>query len=281
MAVLAPVPIRFRFAEPATFGRITRAGLIRDSIGTLGQRPMRVLDSFALVYALDGRARYEDGRGIARDIRPGDLILLFPDLPHLYGPPPKARWSEFYLVFDGPVFDLMLARGVLDPSRPVRHLEPVHDWLVRLESVTATPRRPGGTLLEASRLVGLLAELLAADAGGEEPDADRRLVQRACALLESDLEGELDGPRLARQLGTSYESFRKRFTRTLGVPPARWRRARLIERACELMQRGGLNDKQIAAQLGFYDEFHFSRRFKEVVGASPRTFRRTLTRSRT
>lgn len=274
------VPVRFRYAEPAVFGRITQAGLLRDSTGPAGQGPMRVLDSFALVYSLDGAARYRDGNGLDRAIGPGDAILVFPDLPHMYGPQAGGRWSEFYLVFDGPVFDLMRDRGLLDSTRPVRHAEPVDQWLARLESVTRAPRRPGGTLLEASRLVSVLADLLSADGGGEAPDADRRLVQRACALLESDLERDLDGPKLARQLGTSYESFRKRFTRELGVPPAKWRRGRLIERACELMQRGELNDKQIAARLGFCDEFHFSRRFKEVTGEAPRAFRRALSRSR-
>lgn len=274
------VSVRFRYAEPAVFGRITQAGLLRDSTGPADQRPMRVLDSYALVYTIDGAARYRDGNGLDRAVRPGDAILVFPDLPHMYGPGSGGRWSEFYLVFDGPVFDLMRDRGLLDPARPVRHAEPVNAWLARLESVTRSPRRPGGTLQEASRLVAVLADLLAADGGGEEPDADRRLVQRACALLESDLQRDLDGPALARHLGTPYESFRKRFTRELGVPPARWRRARLIERACELMQRGGLNDKQIAHRLGFCDEFHFSRRFKEVTGEPPRAFRRSLSRSR-
>ncbi len=66
----------------------------------------------------------------------------------------------------------------------------------------------------------------------------------------------------------------------MGTPPARWRAARIIERACELMLRGGLVDKQIADRLGFSDEFHFSRKFKQVIGQSPRQFRRSLSRSR-
>lgn len=42
------------------------------------------------------------------------------------------------------------------------------------------------------------------------------------------------------------------------------------------MQQTDLSDKQIAAELGFCDEFHFSRRFKQITGRSPRAFRSGL-----
>jgi AraC-like DNA-binding protein len=78
----------------------------------------------------------------------------------------------------------------------------------------------------------------------------------------------------------SYDGFRKRFTRATGLPPARYRGTRLIDRACELMQQGALTDRQIAEQLGFCDEFYFSRRFKQVTGRRPRQFRASLPRPR-
>jgi AraC-like DNA-binding protein len=278
-AVAAPVRVRFHYAEPARFGRITQVGLIRNSAGPASQRPFRVLDSFALVYSVDGAARYEDATGLRCDIAPGDVILVFPELPHMYGPVPGGRWSEFYLVFDGPVFDLWRSQGLLDPARPVFHCDPVDRWLPRLESVPDTPRRPSASLAEVCRLQQVLSAMLDASSSGGPDAGARRFLSRACALLESDLAREIHVPSLARELGTSYESFRKRFTAAMGTPPAKWRAARILERACELMQRGELSDKQIADRLGFCDAFHFSRKFKSVIGISPRQFRRTLSRT--
>jgi AraC-like DNA-binding protein len=83
-------------------------------------------------------------------------------------------------------------------------------------------------------------------------------------------------PAIARALGLSVETFRKNFARHTGHPPARYRTIRLINQARVLMTERGLRNKEIAETLGFYDEFHFSRRFHQITGMSTREFRRTL-----
>jgi AraC-like DNA-binding protein len=74
----------------------------------------------------------------------------------------------------------------------------------------------------------------------------------------------------------SVEGFRKRFTRVAGQPPTRYRIARRIDRACELLSSGRATVKEAAAAAGFFDQFHFSRRFKQVTGESPAHFRQRL-----
>ena len=275
-----PEQTRFhhRHASQSVLGRVTGAGLIRNKTFLFEHWKMRVLGSYAIVYLIDGGGRYEDSAGQSRLVVPGDLILVFPDLPHRYGPTKGQRWDEFYLVFDGPLFDLWRQKGLLDDQRPLFNLQPVDHWLGRFESVLGAPRQPGFSppLLEVCRLQQVLGEALV---GGQRGPADAQTaswVDQACALLESDITRQLDLHAVAKRLDLSYESFRKRFTQIVGLPPARYRAARLVDRACELMRRGELTDKQISVRLGFCDEFHFSRAFKRVTGASPRMFRSRL-----
>ena len=267
----AQSPVMFRNAASSALGRVTLAGLIRNSPGVAS---FRRYGQFALVYLLDGSGRYRDTSGIDQAVGAGDLILVFPNLGQAYGPGRGEHWAEFHLCFDGPVFELWQSPGLLDPRKPVRHLEPVHDWLRKFESILSAPRQPGFAppLLDVCRLQQLLAEIFT-DSRDTSRHDDRQWASRACALLEADLNQELAPGALAAHLGMRYESFRKRFTRIVGQPPARYRTARLIDRACELMQRGQVTDKQIAAALGFCDEFYFSRRFKQMTGQSPRQFR--------
>ena len=50
----------------------------------------------------------------------------------------------------------------------------------------------------------------------------------------------------------------------------------IIDRARKLIYEERLSNKELADWLGFCDEFHFSRRFKEATDQTPGGFRRSL-----
>jgi AraC-like DNA-binding protein len=202
------------------------------------------------------------------------MMILFPDIAHTYNPLPGAPWVTTYICFHGPVFDLWRRQGLLDPRKPVHHAEPVAAWSRRIESVFDASRQVGSApLLGICRLQQLLAEVVTGAGRSTVYEDDLQWLDRVSGLIEANLAGPVDWENLAHQVGLSAESFRKRFTRLAGQPPARYRMGRLMDRACELMQNRGLKDRQIAESLGFCDEFYFSRRFKAITGQSPRQFR--------
>ncbi len=264
---------RFSNATASPLGRITTLATGYEQTKSLDE--WRTFGQYALVYVLNGMGSYADANGWEQDLRPGDLVFVFPRLAHFYNPAPGTRWQVSFVCFQGPVFDLWESHGVLDPRRPVHHLEPIDLWSRRIEDVAgASGYAP--PLQQITRLQELLAAVLTGEGRAQVYQDDLRWAQQACSLIETKLEQSPDWPRLARQFGLSPEGFRKRFTRLTGQPPARYHMGRRIDRACELMQQGRWSDRQIADQLGFCDEFYFSRRFKEITGRSPRAFRRSL-----
>lgn len=248
-------------------GRLTQAGALADSRGV--QRP-RVLGSYALVYITGGSGRYTDDAQ-QLTVTAGDMILVFPEVAHRYGPGAGERWSEVYVVFDGPLFDLWRVAGLLDPAQPVRRCEPVELWARRLALLIGAAHPVGlrERAYEVARFAALLTEMLGA------PDAavphEPIWLTAACALL-----AETDAPlsAVAAQLGMAYETFRKRFQQATGVAPARYRAQRRIDAACALLLQSDAPIRSIALELGFTDEYQFSRRFRQLVGMAPRTFRR-------
>jgi AraC-like DNA-binding protein len=60
------------------------------------------------------------------------------------------------------------------------------------------------------------------------------------------------------------------------VPPATYRAGKVIEHAENLLHDRRLALRDIARQCGFYDEFHFAKRFKALTGLTPAQFRRRL-----
>jgi AraC-like DNA-binding protein len=201
----------------------------------------------------------------------GSLVLVFPGVEHTYGPGPDETWDELFVVFGGPVFDAWRTAGLLDPARPV--LSRDVSWADRLEKVLAMPVKTEADRLEQ---LGVFQSILGRIVSGEDfPGGDPALdwLGRARAMLESDLSAAIEGEDVARALGLGYETFRKTFARAVGVPPARYRTQKRIAAACQLLLHTHLSNRQIADQLGFADEFVFSKRFRAVTGRSPREFR--------
>ncbi|MFA7345534.1 MAG: AraC family transcriptional regulator [Terrimicrobiaceae bacterium] len=269
--------ILFQNAAATPLGSIRLAGLIKQSHGR-DQGTQRRLGSFALVYSLSGGCTYWDEQNGRRNIRAGDLIILFPEIAHRYGVGARGQWDEFFIMFDGPVFDLWRNKGYLDPRNPVRHLEPVSYWLRRFEACMKTGAFIGksAALRQVCNLQMLLAEILGVESQTTGRPAKPAWLDRACSLLNDGSMEPVLSHKLARSLGLSAETFRKKFTQIMGMPPSRYRVARTIDRACSLIVENQLSGKEIARQLGFSDEYHFSKRFKQVTGLSPSTFRRQL-----
>ena len=248
-------------------GRLSGAGYIHRKTGYLR---WRVLGAYALVYLLEGQGRYQDANGSAQDVEAGDLLLIFPELAHRYGPGRRGEWSEFHVVFEGPAFDFWREAGLLDATQPVFRLESAVPWLDRLKSVADGAQ---AQTVIVSRLLTLLSEVAATRS--EEAAAPRLpWVDQARHLLESELNHEISPANVAARLGLSYETFRKAFEQQVGVSPARYRSDRRLGAAQALLLHTQMTGRQIADSLGFQDEFYFSKRFKQHTGLSPREFRR-------
>lgn len=271
-------PFTVNAAQPVdcALGQIVYAGTKWGSQATYGHaRPpdfFRPTVHHLLVLTLEGEADYVDRTGVRAVLRPGDLVWAAPGVEQSYGPRGGCRWSELFLWLAGPLFDAWQARGLPGPRTRLLRLAPLDWWVERLVALTRPLPAHGRetALTRLCALQGLLAEALAADAMQRRPcpwlgEASRLLA--AGTLTHPDLR------QIARRCGLSYSAFRARFAALTGRSPGAFRQAALIQRACRALAADGRPIAALAAELGFHDQFHFSRRFKAAVGLSPRAFR--------
>ncbi|WP_374981839.1 AraC family transcriptional regulator [Pseudomonas solani] len=109
---------------------------------------------------------------------------------------------------------------------------------------------------------------------GHEPQA----VTLARELLASRLAEPPSLEELAAAVGLSPFHFARVFRRATGLPPHSWLKQRRLEQARALL-REGCAPLSVAMQLGFADQSHLSRQFKQAYGVAPGEYRSACARS--
>lgn len=90
----------------------------------------------------------------------------------------------------------------------------------------------------------------------------------AIRLLTQIPANEFDALRLAAGLGLSKRAMEYKFRKHFGRSPAQALLAQKTEEAARLLE-DGFSAKEVAAALGFADQFHFSKVFKRFTGKTP------------
>jgi AraC-like DNA-binding protein len=103
--------------------------------------------------------------------------------------------------------------------------------------------------------------------------ACERAVRRARELIENDYAGALSLDRVARAAGVSKFHLERRFGARVGVPVWEFVKQVRVRRAMTAL-RAGRRPAEVATAVGFSDQAHMTRVFKELFGFTPGQYRR-------
>lgn len=138
----------------------------------------------------------------------------------------------------------------------------------RLMTEPAEPLERDTALLES------LCHLLIRYSSGKNPAAschDSHLVCLAKEYLSEELARKMSLNEVAEAVGLSRYHFLRVFKKATGIPPHAFRSQRRIDLSQKLL-RQGMAFSQIALETGFSDQSHFTKRFKQFTGATPRQY---------
>jgi AraC family transcriptional regulator len=214
---------------------------------------------------------------------PGALLVIpagTPDRPHFRGP-----MESVHVLLEPPLLarvaaealDLNADRVALPPVLGVSH--PRIEGTVRALHAELTDGGDGGRLLAESLgnvlAVRLLRQFVAPGQDASRPHRvlARRKLQAVFDYIEEHLDAELTLEHLAGVAHLSPYHFARLFKNSTGLPPHQFVVTRRVERAKELLRRRDrLALADIAAEVGFSSQSHFTHHFKRLVGVTPKRF---------
>ncbi len=100
------------------------------------------------------------------------------------------------------------------------------------------------------------------------------IVKNVISLISHNLSIKTDVKQFAQRLFISESKLRNVFLKEMGIPIGKYIDDMIFIKAKELLAKEQLSIAEISAELGFCDQFYFSRRFKEKFGETPSSFRK-------
>lgn len=236
-------------------------------------------DSYSVAVVERGRTEaYLDGCNVP--VRAGDIVLVHPHEVHSCNPARGSGW-RYWMLHLGESWFRALAHNVAgdeagDPrfDRPVIQDAVLAREIVNLGRLVA---RRAGCLEREAAATETLAHLLTSHCSvlpGEASSRVRAPVRRAQEHIDAHLAENTSLTTLASVAGLSPYHLLRVFKASTRLPPHAWRNQRRIQRARRLLATGqAIAD--VALETGFTDQSHFSNRFKDAVGTTPRRYQRS------
>jgi AraC family transcriptional regulator len=207
-------------------------------------------------------------------------ILTYPEGASVYvRTAQRIYWTCLQVV---PTLLFATARQLGESSALVNAWRPGDEQIERMATLFETELRSGCT---GGRLYGeYLARALAAylvrrysqpharpSASTGPPHKDK--IAAALQYIETNAMQELSITRLARTVHLSPYHFARLFKQRTGLAPHQYVLSCRIAEAKRLLRHTSLGLAQMAQQLGFRDQSHFTARFRKVTGATPKRWR--------
>lgn len=228
-------------------------------------------DSLSIGAVDGGRSVFRHG-GVCRPLSQGDMVLIPAGEVHACNPESDGQWS-YQMLYLNPnwVRDVVGEMDAIDTavlnrlpaSTAPQHL---HTRLTDLNRSLFGCAPAQDKEAELVLFVGDLFGSVQARRSRPLPSAARlRGVQ---AMIQARCAEALTLDEMAAQACMSRYHFVRSFKRAVGLTPHAWQLDQRIQRARHLLNQG-MGLAEAALHLGFADQSHFQRAFKQRVAATP------------
>ena len=225
------------------------------------------------------------GRGVllANDkeyeVGPGHGFLVVPGQITTYRSDQADPWEYTWLEFDGLRAHESLHLAGVGGSQPIytarsaaagRRLQDEMLYIVNHSDASPIHLIAHGYLF--------LDQLVQSSANRQE-GRERRLrdfyIKEALAFIDRNYQRDISIEEIAAVCGLNRSYFGKVFRDAVGESPQAYLLHYRMARAAQLLKETRLPIGEIAAQVNYPNQLHFSRAFKNVHGVSPREYRQT------
>lgn len=214
---------------------------------------------------------------VTYQIKSGQGFLIFPHQICTYISDQKIPWEYVWLEFDGLRAKEMITLAGLSPDHPV--------YRARYKDIAAEMKSEMLYIVNHKEespfhLIGhlyLFIDSLVRSSTSTPLYSGNRLrdfyIKEAISFIEQNFQNDISVENIAASCGLNRSYFGKIFHENMGKSPQEFLISYRMTKAAELLKLTALSVADIGNAVGYPNQLHFSRAFKNVYAISPRQWR--------
>lgn len=224
-------------------------------------------------YVLSGSGFLNTPSGML-SVSAGDAYLLHADERHDYYSNPDDPWEKIWINIDSPIANSIVKAYGITTTMVFPGLD-ISDYLNQIHDIVKS--NPVNTKLVFDRCFIVFIRLCQLLSNSLEPHNEVSDIPKNITELKNyidlHLSEELNAKKCASITNLSVSQTIRAFSKAYGDTPYKYLNQQRFESAKTLLRGSQLTVQEIAAQLGFADQYYFSSFFKKKCGKSPKEYR--------
>ena len=229
-----------------------------------------------LFYCVDGQGWYElDNQRY--EVRPNEFFILPQNRPHAYGSSVDHPWTIYWIHFGG------AALGELNKIQAIeKHFKPT--YIKNNEEIISVFNKIYKTLqlgysidnlLFANMCLSQFLTMFVYNFRHFESSASEKLdcVDNAILYMREHINENIPLSDLSKHYNYSVSRFSNLFKKKTGYAPIDYFLQMKMQKACQQLDFSNQSVKEVAFSMGFDDPYYFSKRFRNIIGVSPKKYR--------
>lgn len=232
---------------------------------------------FILIYNIEGKGNLTI-KNTRFELLPDQFFIIPENMPHAYYADSDDPWSIYWIHFAGRKAK-HLAKPLMRSVSVVRSkTSRVNERLELFEEIFRNMER--GFSVETLEYINLcLPRLLASFTHLEQfrminEQISKDPISQSINFMLENINRKFKLDQLASVVNLSASHFSRLFLSRTGHSPIDYFIQLKIQRSCRLLDNTELTIVNVAREIGFDDQFYFSRLFRKVMNMSPREYRK-------
>lgn len=262
--------------ESSVSGSISYPPAVHPAMYDFAWQSGRTLSEYQIIYISDGGGALETAHTKLTKVISGDIFCIFPGEWHRYRPDPETGWVEHWIGFSGSLADGLANEQMVSRQKPIIKMRNEAQTLTTIRHLIEAVRNdePAAEQIVAGGIFYLLSMIFAASLPLRPNNRPNHAsIHKAIMMMENADNQSIPLQKIAAQANLSYSSFRREFSRLIGVSPHQYRLRLQLARSRGMLRDHSHSIKEIAALCGFQSEQYFCRLFKAKCGRTPAHFR--------